>query len=120
MLEWLGEADPALAAEVDRVRCVFEDVTRLDDRAVQHVLRMLEMDDLAKALHGAGQEIHDKIVRNMSRRAAGQLKEDMEYMGPVRIQDVEQAQRKIAGVICSLEQNGTLKVARSSRNELIT
>ena len=102
----------ATPAEVESVCYVFEDLALLDDQAVQHVLRQLNTSELGKALHGASRVIQDQIFRNMSRQAAAVLKEEMELMGPVRIQDVEQAQRKIVGVVRSLEQQGTIRVAR--------
>jgi flagellar motor switch protein FliG len=98
---------------------VFEDIVMLDDRAIQKVLREVDSQELAKALKSVDTEVQDKIFRNMSKRAAGMLKEDMEYMGPVRLKDVEEAQQKIVSIIRHLEDTGEIVVARAGEDELV-
>jgi len=98
---------------------VFEDIVMLDDRAIQKVLREVDSQELAKALKSVDSEVQDKIYKNMSKRAAGMLKEDMEYMGPVRLKDVEEAQQKIVSIIRHLEDTGEIVVARAGEDELV-
>ena len=98
---------------------VFEDIVLLDDRAIQKVLREVDSQELAKALKAVDTEVQDKIFRNMSKRASALLKEDMEFMGPIRIRDVEEAQQKIVNIIRKLEDSGEIVVARSGEDELV-
>lgn len=98
---------------------VFEDIVMLDDRAIQKVLREVDTQELAKALKSVDTEVQDKIFRNMSKRAASMLKEDMEFMGPVRLKDVEEAQQKIVSTIRRLEDGGEIVIARSGEDELV-
>ena len=98
---------------------VFEDIVMLDDRAIQKVLREVDTQELAKALKSVDTEVQDKIFRNMSKRAASMLKEDMEYMGPVRLKDVEESQQKIVSVIRRLEDSGEIVIARSADDEMV-
>ena len=99
---------------------VFEDIVMLDDRAIQKVLREVDTQELAKALKSVDTEVQDKIFRNMSKRAASMLKEDMEFMGPVRLKDVEESQQKIVSTIRRLEDSGEIVIARSGEDELVT
>lgn len=119
ILEALEEKDPELAEEIKSQMFVFEDIVLLDDRAVQLVLRQVDTKDLALALKGASQEVQEKIFRNMSQRAAQMLKEDMEYMGPVRARLVNEAQQKIVNVIRRLEEAGEIVIARGGEDEII-
>lgn len=98
---------------------VFEDIVLLDDRAIQKVLREVDQQELAKALKAVDNEVQDKIFKNMSKRAANTLKEDMEFMGPIRLKDVEEAQQKIVSVIRKLEEQGEIVVARSGEDEMV-
>jgi flagellar motor switch protein FliG len=82
-------------------------------------MREVDSQELAKALKSVDTEVQDKIFRNMSKRAAGMLKEDMEYMGPIRLKDVEEAQQKIVSIIRHLEDTGEIVVARSGEDELV-
>jgi len=91
----------------------------LDDRSIQKVLRHVENTDLAKALKAVDAEVQDKVFRNMSKRAAQMLKEDMEYMGPIRLKDVEEAQQKIVNIIRKLEEQGEVVLARNAEDEII-
>ncbi|MCR5605465.1 MAG: flagellar motor switch protein FliG [Treponema sp.] len=119
IIESLEEDDPDLAEEIKKRMFVFEDIVMLDDRAIQKVLREVDAQELAKALKSVDAEVQDKIYRNMSKRAASMLKEDMEYMGPVRIKDVEEAQQKIVSVIRRLEDSGEIVIARSGEDEMV-
>ncbi|MCD6419261.1 MAG: flagellar motor switch protein FliG [Synergistetes bacterium] len=119
ILDSLEEQDPELADEIRKRLFVFEDVVKLDDRSVQRVLREVDMKDLALALKGASEDVKDKFFHNMSKRAAAMLKEDMEFMGPVRVKDVEEAQQKIVNVIRQLEESGEIIVSRGGEEEII-
>src|SRR5690606_28857416 len=92
---------------------VFEDITLLGDRDVQLIVREVDTDEWALALKTASEEVTERIFRNMSRRAVDMLKEEMEYLGPVRLRDVEDAQQKIVGIIRRLEDAGEIVVVRS-------
>jgi len=119
IMEKLAADNPELAEEIRRKMFVFEDILKLDDRSVQLVLREVDTKDLAVALKGASDELKEKIFRNMSKRAAQLLKDEMEYMGPVRVKDVEEAQQKIISVIRRLEEAGEIVIARGGGEELI-
>jgi flagellar motor switch protein FliG len=119
IIESLEDEDPELAEEIKKRMFVFEDIVMLDDKAIQKVMREVDGQELAKALKSVDQEVQDKIFRNMSKRAAGMLKEDMEFMGPVRLKDVEEAQQKIVSIIRRLEDAGDIVVARAGEDELV-
>ncbi|NMA68381.1 MAG: flagellar motor switch protein FliG [Desulfitobacterium sp.] len=119
VMETLEVDDPELAEQVKRQMFVFEDIVMLDDRGIQLVLREVDMKDLALSLKGANPEVADKIMRNMSSRASQNLKEDMEFMGPVRLRDVEEAQQRIVKVIRRLEETGAIVVSRGGTDEII-
>lgn len=112
ILENLSETSPELADEVKKLMFVFEDITLLDDGSIQKVLREVDSKELGLALKGVGEEVQSRIFKNMSERAATMLKEDMEFMGPVRLRNVEEAQQRIVGVIRRLEESGEIVVAR--------
>jgi flagellar motor switch protein FliG len=119
IIESLEDEDPELAEEIKKRMFVFEDIVMLDDKAIQKVMREIDGQELAKALKSVDQEVQDKIFRNMSKRAASMLKEDMEFMGPVRLKDVEEAQQKIVSIIRRLEDAGEIVVARAGEDELV-
>ncbi|MCF4150613.1 flagellar motor switch protein FliG [Dethiosulfovibrio sp. F2B] len=119
IMENLEENDPELAEEIKRRLFVFEDISGLDDRSIQRVLREVEMKDLGLALKGATEDLKTKFTKNMSQRAADMLTEDMQYMGPVRVRDVEEAQQKIVNVVRALEDAGEIVIARGGEEELI-
>jgi flagellar motor switch protein FliG len=98
---------------------VFEDIVMLDNRSIQKVIREVDTQDLTRALKGVDTEVQEKVFQNVSKRAAQALKEDMEYMGPVRIKDVEEAQQKIVAVIRHLEDTGEIIIARGEDDQLI-
>jgi len=119
IIESLEEEDPELAEEIKKRMFVFEDIIMLDDRAVQRVMREVDTAELAKALKAVDPEVQDKIFRNMSKRAAALLKEDMDFMGPTRRKDVEEAQQKIVSVIRKLEEQGEVVIARSGEEDVL-
>jgi flagellar motor switch protein FliG len=119
IMESLEIQDPELAEEIKRRMFVFEDVVQLDDRAIQQVMREVDSKDLALALKGSSEEVAGKISKNMSKRAADMLREEMEYMGPVRLRDVEDAQQRIVNIIRKLEEAGEIIVARGGGDEII-
>lgn len=117
IIENLDEEDPELAEEIKKKMFVFEDIIMLDDRAIQRVLREVDNNELVKALKAVDAEVQEKIFRNMSKRQAMTLKEDMEYMGPTRRKDVEDAQQKIVSTIRKLEEAGEIVIARSGEED---
>lgn len=119
ILEHLEEKDPELAEEIRKRMFVFEDIVILSDRGVQLVLRQVETHDVALALKTSSEDVENKIYRNMSKRAAEILREDIEYMGPVRLREVEDAQQRIVNVIRQLEDSGEIVIARGGEGEVI-
>ena len=119
ILETLDEQNPELADEVRRMMFLFEDVTMLDDRSIQQVLREVDSKELAVALKGTSGEVQDAVFRNMSERAAQNIREDLEFMGPVRVKDVEDAQQKVVAVIRRLEEAGTIVIVRGGEEQLV-
>jgi flagellar motor switch protein FliG len=119
IMETLEVQDPELAEEIKKLMFVFEDIVMIDDRSVQRVLREVESQDLALALKGASNEVSEKIYHNMSIRASDMLREDIEFMGPVRLRDVEEAQQRIVNIIRRLEESGEIVVARGGGDEVI-
>lgn len=119
ILETLEIQDPELAEDIKRLMFVFEDIIHLDDRSIQHVLREVDQKDLALALKGASEEVKVKIKNNMSKRAGELLEEEIEFMGPVRLRDVEEAQQRIVGIIRRLEDAGEIIISRGGGDELI-
>jgi flagellar motor switch protein FliG len=120
IFESLDEQNPELADEVRKLMFVFEDVMLLDDRSVQQVLREVDNKELALALKGTSGEVQDKIFKNMSERAAANIKEELEYMGPVRLKQVEEAQQKIVAIIRRLEESGQVVIVRGGEDELVS
>ncbi len=119
ILESLEDQDPELAEEVKKRMFVFEDIRLLDDRSIQLVLREIDMKDLALALKAVSDDVKNRIFKNMSQRAAQTLQEDMEYMGPVRLKDVEDAQQRIVATIRRLEEEGQIIIARGGEVEFV-
>jgi len=107
----LEERDPELADEIARLMFTFEDIIHVDDAGIQKALREIESKDLALALKGSNEEVNVKVLRNMSTRAAEMIKEEIEFMGPVRMKNVEEAQQKIVAVLRRLEESGELVVS---------
>ncbi|MCF0129165.1 MAG: flagellar motor switch protein FliG [Pseudobutyrivibrio sp.] len=119
IMESLEIEEPELAEEIRKKMFVFEDILLLDDRAIQRVLRDVENSDLGIALKGANEEVQAAIFKNLSSRLASMIKEDMEFMGPVRMKDVEEAQQKIVGIIRKLEDSAEIVVSRGGGDELV-
>lgn len=119
ILENLSDTSPELADEIKKLMFVFEDINLLDDGSIQKVLREVDTKELALALKGVGEQVQTRIFKNMSERAAGMLKEDMEFMGPVKLRSVEEAQQRIVGIIRRLEEAGEIIVARGGDDEQI-
>ncbi|MGY1815461.1 flagellar motor switch protein FliG [Blastococcus sp. SYSU D00820] len=119
ILEWLDSTDPELADQVRAQMFVFEDIVTIDDRSMQLVLREVEANDLATALKGVRPDVRDKVVRNLSERAAENLAEEIELLGPVRTRTVEEAQGKIVAVIRTLEEQGALTISRGGDDEFV-
>jgi len=116
----LEKRNPELATEIKNLMFVFEDCVLLDDRSVQRVLREVESKDLSMALKVATDEVKDLIFRNMSERAANIIKEELDFMGPVRLKDVEECQMKIVEVIRTLEEEGEIVISgRGGEEEII-
>lgn len=118
ILESLSETNPELADEIKNMMFVFEDITTLDDRAIQAIMKDVDSKDLATALKSCTQEVKEKIFKNMSERAMKMLKEDMEFMGPVKLKNVEESQQKIVAVIRKLEETGDITINRGGEEEV--
>jgi flagellar motor switch protein FliG len=119
IIENLEIQNPELAEEIKKRMFVFEDIVLLDDRSLQLVLREIDSKDLALALKASSSEVAEKVYKNMSKRAAEMLREEIQYMGPVRIRDVEEAQQKVVNVIRRLEESGEIIVSRGKGDEII-
>lgn len=119
IMESLEIEEPELADEIRKKMFVFEDILLLDDRAIQRVLRDVDNNNLAVALKGANEEVQNVIFKNLSKRLAAMIREDMEFMGPVRMKDVEEAQQKIVGIIRKLEDSAEIVISRGGGDEII-
>lgn len=119
IMETLEIDEPELADEIRRKMFVFEDIMSLDDRAIQRVLRDVDNNDLAIALKGSNTDVQNVIFNNLSKRLAAMIKEDMEFMGPVRLKDVEEAQQKIVNIIRKLEDSAEIVISRGGGDEII-
>lgn len=108
-----------LAEKIRESMFVFEDIVTLDDVYIQRILREVDIKELALALKGSSEEVSNTIFRNQSKRAAEGLKEDIEYLGPVRLLDVEKAQQKIVAVIRRLDDAGEIVITRGNDNAII-
>lgn len=119
VLESLETRNSDLVDEIRRKMFVFEDIVKLDKRAIQRVLKEVENSDLTIAMKNATPEVMKMIFDNMSTRLRDMITEDMEYMGPVRVRDVEEAQQKIVNVIRKLQDTGEIIISRGSEDEVI-
>ena len=119
IMETLEIEEPELADEIRKKMFVFEDILLLDDRAIQRVLRDVDNNDLEVALKGANEEVKGVILKNLSKRLASMIEEDIEFMGPVRMKDVEEAQQKIVAVIRKLEDSAEIVISRGGGDEVI-
>ena len=119
IMETLEIEEPELADEIRKKMFVFEDILLLDDRSIQRVLREVDNNDLAIALKGANEDVQNAIFNNLSKRLAVMIKEDMDFMGPVRMKDVEEAQQKIVNIIRKLEDSSEIVISRGGGDEII-
>ncbi len=119
ILDALEIQDPELAEEIKKRMFVFEDIVTLDNRSIQRVIRDVENEDLQLALKVANDEVKDVVFKNMSQRMVETFKDEMEFMGPVRLRDVEEAQSRIVAVIRRLEETGEIVIARGGGDDII-
>ncbi|AHA30107.1 flagellar motor switch protein FliG [Exiguobacterium sp. Leaf187] len=119
ILDTLEIQDPELAEEIKKRMFVFEDIVTLDARAIQRIIREVSNEDLLLALKVSSDDVKDMVYRNMSQRMVESFKEDMEFMGPVRLRDVEEAQSRIVGIIRRLEDMGEIVVARGGGDDIV-
>lgn len=119
IMENLEVEEPELADEIRKKMFVFEDILSLDDKCIQRVLREVDNNELAIALKGSNEDVQTVIFKNLSKRLASMIKEDMEFMGPVRLKDVEEAQQKIVNVIRKLEDTGDIIISRGGGDEIV-
>ncbi|MBI3038471.1 flagellar motor switch protein FliG [bacterium] len=119
IIETMEVQEPNLAEEVKKRLFVFEDVVLIDDRGIQRMLKEIDPKDLSISLKGSTDEVKEKFFKNMSKRAAEMLKEEMAYMGPVRLRDVDQAQQRIVHIVKNLESKGEIVIARPGEEEMI-
>lgn len=119
IMETLEIEEPELADEIRRKMFVFEDILLLDNRSIQRVLRDVDNNDLAMALKNVNEEVQNAVFTNLSKRLAAMIKEEMEFMGPVRVKDVEEAQQKVVNIIRKLEDSGEIIISRGGGDEII-
>jgi flagellar motor switch protein FliG len=113
------EKDPELAEEIRKLMFVFEDLTFVDDRGIQELLKIVDNQKLIIALKTAPEEIKGKLFKNMSSRAAGLLKEDLDALGPTKVSDVEKAQQEIIMQVKDLEQKGKAIISRGGEGDAL-
>jgi len=120
ILESLERESPELSTEIKNLMFVFEDIMLLDDTSMRAVLKSIESKDLPIALKGASQELQDKFMNNMSNRAADMLREEISYLGPLRLKDVEEVQQRIVDAVRQLEEKGEIYISgRGGNNDII-
>ncbi len=119
ILDSLEIQDPELAEEIKKRMFVFEDIVNIDDRSIQRIIRDVENADLQLALKVASEEVREVVFKNMSKRMAETFREEMEFMGPVRLRDVEEAQTRIVSIIRKLEEAGEIIIARGGGDDII-
>lgn len=119
IMESLEIEDSELADEIRKKMFVFEDILSLDDRSIQRVLREVDNNELAVALKGSNEEVQNLIFSNLSKRLATMIREDMDFMGPVRMKDVEEAQQKIVNIIRKLEDSAEIIISRGGGDEIV-
>ena len=119
IMESLEIEEPKLADEIRKKMFVFEDILLLDDRAIQRVLRDVENADLELALKNTSEEVQNVVFKNLSKRLVAMIKEDMDFMGPVRMKDVEEAQQKVVNIIRKLEDAGEIVISRGGGDDIV-
>jgi flagellar motor switch protein FliG len=115
----LGNSDPELSEEIRKRMFVFEDITSLDNMAIQRFIREVDSKDLAVALKAANEEVSGIIFQNMSQRMRETVQQDIQYLHNVRMKDVEEAQQKIVGIIRQLEEAGEIVISKGGKDEVI-
>lgn len=120
ILESLEEQNPDLAEEIKKLMFVFEDIIILDDRSIQRILREVDTKELSLALKGSNDEVRVKVFKNMSERMGKIVQDELDFMGPVRVRDVEEVQQKIVSIIRALEERGEIIVSRGGGDELLS
>ena len=120
ILESLEQEDPELVEPIRRLMFVFDDLMKLDDKAIQMLLKEVENSQWALALKGASEELRAKILGNLSQRAAAMLQEEMQYLGPVRVSDVETTQQLIVDAVRRLEDSGEIVINAGATEKMIT
>lgn len=118
MLESIEEQDYNLASEIKRLMFLFEDIIGIDDRGIQRLLRDVDKKDLAMALKVSDEKIQQKIFKNMSERAAVVIREELEFMGPVKLKEVESAQMRIVEIVKQLEDDGEIQVGGRGKEDI--
>lgn len=119
ILEELEVDYPDLVDEIRKRLFIFEDVISLDNTSIQRIIREVDQKDLAMALKGSSEEVRERIFRNVSKRAAEMLKEEIEFMGPVRLREVEEAQQRIVSIIRKLDETGEIIISRGGEDAII-
>ncbi|SIS37652.1 flagellar motor switch protein FliG [Salimicrobium flavidum] len=119
ILDSLESQDPELAEEIKKRMFVFEDIVTLDNRGIQRIIREVNNEDLQLSLKVASDEVQEVVFSNMSERMVGNFKDEMEFMGPVRLRDVEEAQMRVVGTIRRLEEIGEIVIARGGGDDII-
>lgn len=119
ILEQLETDDPNLAEEIRNRMFIFEDIINLDDPSIQRIIREVDTRELAVALKGSSEEVKGRIMKNLSKRAGEMLKEDLEFMGPLRLREVEEAQQKIVAVIRNLDEIGEIIISRGGEDAIV-
>ncbi|MEA2064299.1 MAG: flagellar motor switch protein FliG [Gemmatimonadota bacterium] len=117
ILDNLVQKDPELATEVKNLMFVFDDILLLDDKSMQRVMKEVDVKDLSMALKGTGEELKDKCLGNVSERVATMIQEEMDFMGPVRLRDVEEVQQRIVDIVRSLEEDGEIVISGKGGSE---
>jgi len=115
----LSQRDPELASEIKNLMFVFEDLLMLDDRSIQRVLKDVDMKELSLALKGGSDDMRHKILNNVSERASAMISEEMEFMGPVKLRDVEKSQQKIVDIVRKLDEEGEVVMSSPGSKEEI-
>jgi len=119
ILDALEIQDPELAEDIKKRMFVFEDIVNIDNRSIQRIIRDVENADLQLALKVSSEEVREAIFRNMSKRMSETFQEEMDFMGPVRLRDVEEAQTRIVAIIRRLEESGEIIIARGGGDDII-
>jgi flagellar motor switch protein FliG len=119
ILEELEMEDPELTDEIRKLMFVFEDIIKLHDSAIQRVLREVDQKDMARAMRGSNEDVRNRLYKNMSKRAADMLREEIQFMGPVRLRDVEESQQRIVQLIRRLDEAGEIIISRGGEDAVL-